>query len=63
MNVQDAYVIAHMNPNEDMPDYLTDEDQIPMRFPTKKEAEVFIWSIAPVDFDLESSSIKIYRVQ
>ena len=35
MNVQDAYVIAHMNPNEDMPDYLTDEDQIPMRFPTK----------------------------
>jgi hypothetical protein len=63
MNVQDAYVIAHMNPNEDMPDYLTDEDQIPMRFKTKEEAEGFIWSIAPVDFDLDRSSIKIHRIQ
>ena len=59
-----AYVIAHLNPDEDMPDYLTDENLMPMKFKTREEAEIFIWSIAPPNFDLERTpSIQIYRIQ
>ena len=63
MNVKDAYVIAHASPFEDeIPDYLVDDFQMPMKFKSIEEATNFILSIAPIDFDLNSSSIKIYRI-
>jgi hypothetical protein len=63
MNVKDAYVIAQINTNtNDMADYLIGDDEIPMKFKTKKDAIDFIMSIAPPDFDLDTSPIKIYRI-
>jgi len=63
MNVKDAYVIAHASPFEDeLPDYLVDDFQMPMKFKSIEEATNFILSIAPIGFDLNSSSIKIYRI-
>ena len=63
MNVKDAYVIAHASPFEDeIPDYLVDDFQMPMKFKSIEEATNFILSIAPIDFDLNSSLIKIYRI-
>ena len=55
MNVKDAYVIAHASPFED-------DFQMPMKFKSIEEATNFILSIAPIGFDLNSSSIKIYRI-
>jgi len=63
MNIKDAYVIAHASPFEDeIPDYLVDDFQMPMKFKSIEEATNFILSIAPIDFDLSSSLIKIYRI-
>ena len=63
MNIKDAYVIAHASPFEDeIPDYLVDDFQMPIKFKSIEEATSFILSIAPIDFDLNSSLIKIYRI-
>ena len=65
MNVKDAYVIAHASPFEDeIPDYLVDDFQMPMKFKSIEEATNFILSIAPIGsrrtLELTSRSLENY---